>query len=154
METLLERFEAKFTKGGEDECWIWSGGKTTAGYGAVQYAGRLVYAHRLSYQFYVGEIPEGMCVCHKCDCPSCVNPSHLFIGTQKDNMHDCAAKNRTTAGEKHGGSKLTDTDVIAIRASTEKQKALAIKYGVVQQEISFIKTNKRWKHIKEGVQNV
>ena len=83
------------------ECWIWQGWKDRCGYGCTQFGcgrksrvGKVKKAHRVSYEFYVGPIPKGMYVCHKCDTPACVNPEHLFLGSQKDNMADCSSKGR------------------------------------------------------------
>ena len=151
MKTIQERFEAKFTK--SDGCWEWNAGKRN-GYGAFWIAERRQYAHRISYRLYVGEIPAGLCVCHRCDNPGCVNPDHLFLGTQADNMRDCENKGRgvhcVMSGEKHGRSKLTAAQVVEIRAKYANgatQSDLAKEFGVSQQTISVIVRGHNWTKI-------
>lgn len=90
------RFWRHVNKGSPYECWVWTGSNDGKGYGQISAgAGRSpIKAHRLSWEIHNGQIPAGMVICHRCDNPKCVNPSHLFVGTQKDNMVDCATKNR------------------------------------------------------------
>ena len=150
--TIQERFEAKFTK--SDGCWEWEAGKFQGGYGSIKIAGRQHQAHRVAYQLYVGEIPEGMCVCHRCDNPSCVNPAHLFLGTKSDNMRDCENKGRRAhpSGEKHGRSKLTEEQVIEIRARRSEGARnidLAKEFGVSRPTISHIVCYSEWKSIEK-----
>ena len=152
VKTLQERFEAKFVK--SDGCWEWGAGKVLDGYGHFSIAGVAQRAHRVAYQLYVGEIPEGMCVCHHCDNPGCVNPSHLFLGTTADNMRDRENKGRgirpMNTGEKHGHSKLTEAQVIEIRAkhsSGARVVDLAKEFGVAHQTISKIVHRRTWTRI-------
>jgi len=79
---------------GENGCWIYSRGKTTAGYGVLYHEEKQQLAHRLSYEAFIGPIPEGMNICHRCDNPPCVNYNHLFAGTQKQNLKDMKEKGR------------------------------------------------------------
>jgi len=79
---------------GMTECWHWMGPDNGKGYGRITYEGRMQMVHRLSYRAFVGEIPEGMYVLHRCDNRACINPEHLWLGTYHDNMQDCIAKGR------------------------------------------------------------
>jgi len=98
MKNLADRlrFESKYVKDEKTECWEWIAGKFDSGYGAFQDEGKLVGAHRASYALYTTHIPEDLCVLHRCDNRSCVNPSHLFLGTRKDNHDDMVSKGRAS----------------------------------------------------------
>lgn len=78
----------------DEDCWLWIGGKNDKGYGYMKFFTVMKLAHRVAYELYRGKIPLGMLVCHKCDSTSCVNPSHLFLGTQSDNILDAYKKGR------------------------------------------------------------
>lgn len=96
----LERFETKYVPDPNSGCWLWFGLLTSKGYGRFGKNGKR--AHRISYMSFVGPIPLGMCVCHRCDQPSCVNPSHLFLGTVADNQRDMQKKGRWKNGRLSG----------------------------------------------------
>ncbi len=96
----LNRFFSKIKK--TKKCWGWTGTKHQFGYGSFSFKSKKINAHRFSYIVHCGPIPNGMCVLHKCDIPECVNPDHLFLGTQKDNMEDMASKGRKGKNQNDG----------------------------------------------------
>ena len=110
---LADRFRQNYGVVPETECWIWLGPKNKAGYGKISHGSRgnalNLYAHRVSWQLHYGPIPKGLIICHRCDQPSCVNPVHLFIGTQADNLADRDRKGRNPR------IRLTKSDVKYIR---------------------------------------
>ena len=118
---------------------------------AIPDARRSFLAHRVSWELANGPIPSGMCVLHRCDNPPCVNPVHLFLGTQHDNVIDMIAKGRKNpaCGENHGRAKLTAAAVREIRERglTESQQSLARLHGVSQVAISHVLLRKSWKHL-------
>lgn len=155
MTTPKEKFEAKFEVENSG-CWNWMACKTPSGYGQLYFDGRWQYAHRVAYQMYVGEIPDGLCVCHKCDNPACVNPAHLFPGTQADNMHDCNNKGRhksnlpDSSGKNNCNSKLTEENVRTIHtlyANGARQVNLAKSFGVSRSTICKIVHYLTWTKI-------
>lgn len=126
-------------------CWLWTGKRTSLGYGQIYIEGKSLYAHRMSVVAYRGEFIDRRVVAHKCDTPSCVNPSHLFVCTQADNIADCVKKHRTAAGERNGRRKLSKLNVEVIRASKERPTILSKKYGVTPYYITMIRKGERWK---------
>lgn len=153
--SAVDRFWAKVDRsGGPDACWLWTGSKT-GGYGQFHAAaGTFVMAHRFAWELTNGPIPAGLRACHQCDCPQCVNPAHLFLGTQADNVADCIAKGRRGVtpikGERSWNAKLTDDAVRDIRrrcAAGEEQRAIAAEYGISESTLSQIKNGQSWKHV-------
>jgi hypothetical protein len=150
----MKRFWSKIQRGDVDGCWIWIAGLDKYGYGHFWLNGRKTQAHRVSWIFQNGDIPGGMCVCHKCDNRRCVNPRHLFLGTRADNNKDCNNKGRRKntgqrPGEQNTQSKLTELDIKAIRQLYQdrnfSQREIADRYGVSQFTISQIVRRKKWK---------
>lgn len=118
--------------------------------------GRAVRAHRVSWELHNGPIPIGLFVCHHCDNRLCVNPAHLFLGTNADNMRDMVRKNRQDRvkrprGERCRTARLTAEQVVAIRSEFSKGgvilRTLGEKYGVSLNAIHAIVTRKSWKHV-------
>ena len=142
-----QRIEDKAYPITETGCWIWMGGCSVRGYGQIESFGKKHLAHRVSYKLFKGNIPEDRVVCHRCDNVSCVNPDHLFVGTQKDNLSDMARKNRSTFGERNARSKLTWDQVDQIktlRKSGVRAVELSKKFEVSVSNINAILANKRW----------
>ena len=106
----MQRFLEAFTEGSENECWMWQGSKDYQGYGVIKIAGKLLRAHRLSYEYYNGQAPVKECICHTCDTPACVNPNHLIDDTKRRNRRDQIERGRDP------NRKLTDEQVCALRA--------------------------------------
>lgn len=153
---LAERFWRYVTRGGEDECWNWTGYTGRKGHGRIR-LGRKVdgwgMAPAVSIFLHSGEMPPcGVCVLHRCDNPRCVNPGHLFLGTRADNNRDRHSKGRSNCswGESHYLAKLTEEDVRQIRhrlANGEMQKDLGREFGVSRGTICHIKRGTTWKRV-------
>lgn len=128
-------------------CWNCLGGVGSHGYRSIGYKGKDLLAHRVSYEFFFGDIPPDLQVLHKCDNRLCVNPDHLFLGTQKDNMVDCSNKGRA----KNGNSKLSENDVRALRKCVSDgttQRATAKIFGLSQATVSEIVRGRVWRFIQ------
>lgn len=136
------------------QCWNWTGACMPKGYGHFQFEGRFEKVYRASHLFYIGDIPPGHQVCHRCDNPRCFNPAHLWAGTAADNTADKIAKGRArtgvTVGEANHFSKLTAEHVAIIRQEPKAYgsgRALAKRFGVNEQAICLIRAGRSWRHL-------
>jgi HNH endonuclease len=152
--TVEERFWRFVAK--SDGCWLWTGKSVnTKGYGQLGALGgkgtKGITAHRLSYTIHKGEIPEGMVVMHSCDNPACVNPDHLSVGTQSQNILEAIAKGRKVlpklphpSGADHPFSKLTEENVREIRSSPVMDTVFAKRFGVAPSTVRRARIGLAW----------
>lgn len=145
----------------ETGCWEWQRSRTPRGYGRISVGHQKQdYSHRVSYKEFVGDIPSGMLVRHKCDNPCCCNPEHLELGTQQDNMNDCSKRGRLGGfvvkrnnGVLNGRSKLSEKQVLDIYTSNDMNTVLAERYSVSARLIGLIKGGKIWHHVTSTLEN-
>ena len=158
MSMLIEKFWALVSIGRDDECWEWKASKVNKnksgkGYGQFSVGGaRVVSAHRFSYEIENGTIPDGMCVLHKCDNPSCCNPKHLTIGSNLENTKDRNEKGRTAKGESVGSAKLTENQVLEIFNMNGSIRKIAPLFGISKSQVLAIKHKKKWAHLHKNTE--
>ena len=135
----------------DDGCWVWTGAKVGNGYGQFLFQkGRVILAHRLSWAMANGPIHDGLVVCHHCDNPPCVNPSHLFLGTQSENIRDSIRKGRPKSGAWGGAAIVTPDQVRHIFASFntgERQQSIANRLGIRFSVVHRIVRGVAWNHV-------
>lgn len=137
---VKERFESNFVKSAG--CWNWQSGLAHNGYGRFKINYMSVKAHRFAYELYLGPIPDGLLVMHMCDNRQCVNPDHLTVGDQKENVRDCVVKGRR--------GKLQPADIPEIRKLIGAKvpiSDIAAQYKVDRDTISAIGSGKAWSSI-------
>ena len=144
QEQFASRFWSKVKQG--QSCWLWRGGLSRDGYGRIGWNGREWGAHRAAWFLTENVVPK-VCVLHRCDVRACVRPSHLFLGTQKDNNHDMAAKGRARGprGWRNGQTKLSDVDVRAIQQEYVRgvsvrgiARRFGVHHGTIQYRLGFL----------------
>ncbi len=137
----------------ETPCWEWKFYRVQDGYGQVRYKGKDLGTHKLSWMLHKGEVPDGFKVCHHCDNPPCVNPGHLFVGTNKDNIDDANRKGRLArlAGSLNGWARMDEARVSAMRKEWVPYKMpawkLAEKYGLSLTQTERILRHEAWAHV-------
>jgi hypothetical protein len=161
MKSLKERFDEKYQVEANTGCWLWTGAVTKIKgsvwcYGVISIDNKKRVATRASWFLTHGYLPSpDIQVLHKCDTPLCVNPNHLFLGTQADNMADCERKGRKNVmfGERAGMSKLTDAIVASIRNDTRTFQEIAKEHDIHESTVAAIRYNRTWKHVPVRAKN-
>lgn len=148
---VKQRFHKYSPNRPSDGCWLWAGACHPRGYGKLIIRNRVEAAHRVSWAIHQAD-PGDLCVLHRCDNPPCVNPEHLFLGTDLDNKKDMFSKRRgvNPRGERHGRTPFTEADVRAIRTRREAGEsygALGREYGVTRVAIRNICLKRSWSHV-------
>lgn len=136
---------------GATGCHLWEGYRVEDGYGQIKVRGIGKRVHRLAWEVAFGPIPRGLCVCHRCDKPNCINPAHLFLGTNADNVADKVRKGRARGakcGADHHMATLSEQRARAILADSRTQQEIADNYGVSRSLVGLIKQGKRWPHLQ------
>ena len=128
-------------------CIEWQGALHHSGYGVITVEGKAKRVHRVAYEVAYGSIPNGLLLRHTCNNKICCNPAHLIPGTHAENMKDMIEAGHSLKGEMHHKAKLTEADVLNIRADSRPQREIAKHYGVSQGTIGFIKRRITWSHI-------
>lgn len=150
---MEQRFSKFVADPNENGCRLWTGSKQKFGHGQFMLDSKPQIASRVAYELYVGPIPDGQVVRHTCDVSACVEPTHLVLGTQADNMRDCRERGRNTPppikrGEDHNQAKLNSAQVLEIRQQPDvPRKELAERYGVSEPTIKAIRSRRIWSHI-------
>lgn len=147
--TLQERFDHYVDK--SSDCWEWKGSPDPNGYGRLNIDGTPILAHRISWELHRHKITPDQHVLHRCDNPPCVNPDHLFLGDQVANNADMKAKGRfrpgVSHGIDHGRAKLTEAQVLEIRAALGDSQQIAERFGISRRHVYDIQNMRVWRHI-------
>jgi len=145
--TVEDRFWANVVPEPNSGCWLWDGPVDDFGYGRFRVDGRKERAHRLSFRMHCEPVPVGKILLHSCDVPGCVNPAHLRIGVDADNVQDKVKRGRQARGESAASAKLSEATVHAIRRASGTQRGIAEMYGVSHNIVGRIRRRQLWKHV-------
>lgn len=148
---IAAHFWAQVTVLGPNDCWEWQGHRNRKGYGQLWFIDQTIAAHRVTWILTHGFIPDGLWVLHKCDNPSCVNPNHLFLGTNDDNVADKLTKKRQPYGTRIPLAKLNEQQVVEARKRFAEggisMAALARTYGVSSMSMRNVIYRATWRHV-------
>lgn len=145
----IQRF-SMYVEDAESGCSIWRGAVARHGYGVLRLGGRAgstYYAHRIAYYLHFKIQPGNLFVCHTCDNRRCVNPLHMFLGTNAQNTADMIAKGRACSGERNYNSKLTTDKVLAIRSCVDSPAKIAREFGLSINHVHRLRRGDAWKHV-------
>ena len=150
--TLPRYIERKIIPEPNSGCWVWLGAVDSDGYGKTSHTAdglkRHVRSHRIVYELLVGPIPSGASLLHSCDNPCCVNPDHMRIGTQTENIEDREKRGRTSRGAEHHRATLTADQVVGIRAASGRNADIAKQFGITPSHAWLIRNRYCWKHLE------
>jgi hypothetical protein len=148
----MERFLEKVSEEPSSGCWLWKGQIDDSGYGSFRLEGKTRGAHRASWILFRGPIPPGLFVCHKCDIRYCVNPDHLFLGTIQENQADMKRKGRSPFGNQSPRSRLTEADVLQIKALLAegklRKREIARQFSISTSAIWHISRGRNWRRVQ------
>ncbi|MCK4788284.1 MAG: HNH endonuclease [Desulfobacteraceae bacterium] len=151
--TTKERLEAYSIPEPNSGCWLWLAYCDRGGYGKIAIDGKSTLAHRVCYEEFIGVVPDGVLVLHRCDTPPCINPGHLFLGTHLDNTRDRISKGRRIhpEGENMGNAKLSKDAVLSVvdllKHSELTHADIGSSFGVASNTICVINTGENWSHL-------
>lgn len=144
--TIRQKFESGFIR--NDDCWEWNGTIDGYGYGVLDHNKRRYRAHVLALEYDGRPVPKGMVACHHCDNPGCVRPSHLYVGTQRDNVRDAVSRDRIAHGTRNSNAKLTPDQVLEMRKLDLPFAEVGRRYGVSRPTAARAIKGETWRRVQ------